>query len=115
MILDFDRRHILVRYSFHSFSDSARVSKFSKSHSFFVSYPMFMFLGSKMGYLGMPNAMAQVRGLSAHSVALYSPKSCFLGHYFNVSAFFNHTLSIVVLLGYHLMSREELKGPGDSF
>ena len=29
-----------------------------------------MVFGSKMGYLGMPNAMAQVRGLSAHSVAL---------------------------------------------
>ena len=38
--------------------------------NFFVSYPIIMFLGSKMGYLGMPNAMARVRGLSAHSVTL---------------------------------------------
>ena len=37
---------------------------------FFVSYRIIMFLGSKMGFLGMPNAMAQVRRLSAHYLAI---------------------------------------------
>ena len=46
--------------------------------NFFVSYRIIMFLGSKMGYLGMTNAMAQFRGLSAHSVTLQSLKSGFL-------------------------------------
>ena len=70
-----------------------------------------MFLGSKMGYLGMPNAMAQVRGLSAHFWALQSQKKGFFGTFFNRPAFFNHTLSIILLLGHHYMSREVPKGP----
>ena len=46
--------------------------------NFFLSYRIIMILGSKMGYLGMTNAMAQVKGLSAHSVTLKSLKSGFL-------------------------------------
>ena len=43
---------------------------FFRNSYFFVSYLILMFLGSKMGYLGIPNGMAQARGPSAHSVAL---------------------------------------------
>ena len=52
--------------------------KYLISHIFFVCCPIVMFLGSKMGYLGMLNAMAQVRGLSAHSLAILGLKSVFL-------------------------------------
>ena len=52
--------------------------EFLRKSQFFVSYQIIMFLGSKMGFLGMPNAMAQVRGLSAHSLAILGPKCVFL-------------------------------------
>merc|ERR1712082_356058 len=51
---------------------------FLKKVLFFYYYQIIMFLGSKMGYLGMPNAMAQFRGLSAHSLAILGLKSGFL-------------------------------------